>query len=208
MDLQGSWHSKALTNPIIWYNITSSNAVIFSSIGHFFQWFSGQPSTAESPVFHVLIKLPAILADLLLAIILFFLTRQWKGRVTGFLAAAAFISQPFRVRLPALFLSAATCAFAFFLFNTEMHERYLFPFVALGLPVAFLGLRAASLYAAISFLFFLNLLGWLPYGSLDRAIFRAFPTLDVAIGTTQVICFLFWISLLFNFRSRASGTEL
>lgn len=349
--------------------------VIFSGIGHFYQWFSGQPPHPESPGFHTVIKLPAIVADLSLALLLFFLLRRWKGRTMGFLAAAAFTfhpavfydsaywgqtdslftlfmtaalgafalqwaaisaclftialftkaqtvllfplfgllfltsgwktflrglvgssvttltilfpfalggalnavmnvylrsighypivssaaynfwwslygdsaqsmqdstllfgtishrsvgfllfgavctmtliflwqalrpSQPFRVRFPALFLGASTCAFAFFLFNTEMHERYLFPFVALGLPVAFLSLRAARLYAIISFLFLLNLVGWLPFGSIDRAIFRAFPTLDVAIGTAQVICFFLWFILLFDFRRASTPTS-
>lgn len=345
--------------------------IIFSSIGHFYQWFSGQPPSTESPGFHIFIKFPAIIADLLLALILFFLLRQWKGRMAGFLAAAALTfhpavfydsaywgqtdaivtffmtaalgafalqwstlsaslitialltkmqavsllplfgllfltsgwkalltgttgssltalalllpfvignalesvihvyiraighypivssaaynfwwslygdaaqslqdstllfgsishrstglllfgaacililallwpalrpTQPFRVRLPALFLGASSCAFAFFLFNTEMHERYLFPFVALGLPVAFLSPRASRLYATISFLFFLNLVGWLPYNSIDRAIFRAFPTLDVAISAVQVVCFFLWIGLLLDFRRNA-----
>lgn len=348
--------------------------VIFSSIGHFYQWFSGQPPTTASPGFHILIKLPAITADLLLALILFFLVRQWKGRTAGFLAAAAFTfhpavlydsaywgqtdaivtlfmtaalgvfalqwialstslitialltkmqavsllplfgllfltsgwktflkgiagssltaialllpfaigntlktvmhvylqavghypivssaaynfwwslygdaaqslqdstllfgaishrsagfllfgtaciviltllwqtlrpTQPFHVRLPALFLAASSCALAFFLLNTEMHERYLFPFIALGLPVAFLSSRAAYLYTTISLLFFLNLVGWLPYGSIDRAIFRTFPTLDVAIGATQVACFFLWIGLLFDFRRQQKSS--
>lgn len=371
LGLARSYTEQVDGNPLP--NYPPFSIAIFASIGHFSQWFLGQPPTKESPGFHIFIKLPAIIADLSLALILFFLIRQWKGRTAGFLAAAAltfhpailydsaywgqtdaivtffmtaalgafalqwitlsaslitialltkiqaifllplfgllflasgwktllkgiagssltalvillpFIlggtvdtvmnvyiqsvgympvissfaynfwwslygdtahslqdstllfstishrfagfllfgtacivvftllwkalrpSQPFRVRLPALFLGASSCALAFFLFNTEMHERYLFPFVALGLPIAFLSSRATSLYTTISFLFFLNLVGWLPYSNIDRAIFRTFPTLDVAISAAQVVFSFLWIGLLLDFRRSVKG---
>lgn len=98
--------------------------------------------------------------------------------------------------LPAVFLAAGCSAYAFFLFNTQMHERYLFPFLALGLPIAFLHWRALGWYVAGSMLFFWNLLGVLPYTMVDRNLFAAFPSLDVFIATLHLVVFVGFALLL------------
>lgn len=107
-------------------------------------------------------------------------------------------------RTIALFLGAALLASAFFLFNTEMHERYMFPVVALGLPVAFWSRKAAWLYIATTGLYFMNLLGWLPMVLFDRALYETFHSLDIAIATAQVIVFGGMFSLIFDVRKKAA----
>jgi Gpi18-like mannosyltransferase len=85
--------------------------------------------------------------------------------------------------------AGAVMAFAFFLFNTEMHERYLFPFLALGLPMCFIHPRGAFIYAGISICFLWNLFGWLPFMTIDQSMFRNFPALDIFIASAQVFLF-------------------
>jgi hypothetical protein len=88
-----------------------------------------------------------------------------------------------------IFAVPALTAYAFFLANTEMHERYLFPLMPLGLPLAFISARGAWSYAAASALFFLNLLGVLPWTGLDRALYRELPNLPACIGVCHVFVF-------------------
>jgi Gpi18-like mannosyltransferase len=97
-----------------------------------------------------------------------------------------------KVALPYAFTVAAFLAHAFFMLNTEMHERYLFPLVFMGIPMAFFSAHAAVVYASISGLYFMNLLGWLPASWVDKALYSSFPTLDVVIAVLQTV-------LLFHF---------
>ena len=99
-----------------------------------------------------------------------------------------------------LFLLASLSSFAFFLFLTEMHERYLFPFVAFGLPVAFLGRKEAWLYALVSGLFFMNLLGYLAIGFIDRGLYNEFSSLDVFFASMQVFLFALLFGVLWSQR--------
>jgi len=95
----------------------------------------------------------------------------------------------------ALFTAAALIAFGFFMLTTEMHERYMFPFLALGLPFAFQGIRPALLYTGISFAFFLTLLRVLPFSFIDRALFQQFPSLDIFIATLQSVFLVILIKM-------------
>lgn len=87
-------------------------------------------------------------------------------------------------------LGAALLSLAFFLFNAQMHERYFFPFCALALPAALRSRAVMIPYLVISLLGWMNLLGALPWGSFDRAIFARFDTIDVACATTMVVTFM------------------
>ena len=98
--------------------------------------------------------------------------------------------KPSRALFYSLFAAASFLAFTFFLFSTQMHERYLFPFVALGLPMAFINRKGAFLYGAVSALFLSNLMGWLPLGAVDRMLFATFPTLDVMIAVCQFFAYI------------------
>jgi Gpi18-like mannosyltransferase len=89
----------------------------------------------------------------------------------------------------AVLLAGALTVSAFFIFATAMHERYQFAFVVLALPVAMYSLAGGLLYATTSGLILLNVLGAMPFGSLDAAMFRAIPALPKAIGVLQVAIF-------------------
>ncbi|TSC58673.1 MAG: putative integral membrane protein [Candidatus Peregrinibacteria bacterium Greene0416_19] len=96
------------------------------------------------------------------------------------------------------FIAAALLSHAFFVFPTEMHERYLFPFVALGIPLVFTGVVGAILYVLTSLAYLLNLLGAMSYSAWDRWLFRTFPELDRYIGLAQVIFFVAMVFLLWS----------
>lgn len=98
-----------------------------------------------------------------------------------------------------LFTSAAFLSFTFFMFSTEMHERYLFPFVALGLPLIFAGMSGIILYGAVSALFFLNLLAVLSIGSVDQALFSRFPDMKMYIAISQCIAYFAFTAYLLTF---------
>jgi hypothetical protein len=92
-------------------------------------------------------------------------------------------------RASIVFLVPALTASAFFLFNTEMHERYLFPMMALGLPLLVISRAGRFTYIASSVLFLLNLLGSFPWSNVDRMMFRDLPNLPAAIGACHVFAF-------------------
>lgn len=96
-------------------------------------------------------------------------------------------------------IATAFVSHAFFVWNTQMHERYLFPFVALGLPMIWASRRFAFIYVSVSILFFLNLLGWLPAGPIDRALFEIFPALDGFIASLQVVFFFMFAAEIVRF---------
>ncbi len=118
---------------------------------------------------------------------LFLLPLVWRRLIT---------LKPDISRVPYLFAAATFACHAFFLFNTEMHERYLFPFVALGLPAAFISRKSAWLYGVVSLLFLMNLLGWLPWTIVDKELYKTFVTLDVFIASFQVFAFFSYASML------------
>ena len=94
-------------------------------------------------------------------------------------------------RVPELpLLVTALTAYSFFLFNTEMHERYLFPLMALSLPLIFVSRRGAVLYILGSLFFWLNLLGQLPLGPIDRALFQTFTNLSWFIGAMHFFIYI------------------
>lgn len=88
------------------------------------------------------------------------------------------------------YCSALLCA-AFFLFLTQMHERYLFPFVVLGIPLIFMGRKIAAAYWAMVIAFTFNMMGVLPVTVVDKALYRAFDAFDVFVAGTMVWMFIF-----------------
>lgn len=114
------------------------------------------------------------------------------------------LAEPFHQRMVILFSTAGLFALAFFLFLTQMHERYLFPFVALALPMAFVSVQGAVIYGLVSFLFFLNLLGFLPWTPVERALHAEFPALDVFFGTIQVCLFVLMMKMVLGFRKASN----
>ena len=90
----------------------------------------------------------------------------------------------------ALFFCAALLCHAFFLFLTQMHERYMFPFVALGIPLVFMSKRLATYYFIASIAFWINLMGVLPFTFIDTALYQQFDILDGFVAATQVWMFI------------------
>lgn len=69
-------------------------------------------------------------------------------------------------RLRAAFLAGTLVTLGLFVCGPEMHERYLFPVLALALPLALTRWTDAGLYALVSGAFLLNLSSVFPYGWL------------------------------------------
>ena len=91
-----------------------------------------------------------------------------------------------------LMLTAAIIAYAFFMVNAEMHERYLFPYMVFGLPLLCTGKRGVMLYCSASILFILNLTSIVSFGSFDSWLLQKefHKGLPVAIATLQVVVFV------------------
>jgi len=100
-----------------------------------------------------------------------------------------------------LFAVPAVTVYAFFLFNTEMHERYLFLLLPLGIPVVLTG-PGLRPYLAASLLFFINVIGVLPWTPLDRAAFKEFPNLPGLIGVCNVLVFVAMFRLFVRGRAQ------
>jgi len=74
----------------------------------------------------------------------------------GAVAAVAVWQVARRDDLPGLLLATLLLAVAFFVLPTRVHERYLFPALALAAPLVLRNWRWASLYAVLSVSFFAN----------------------------------------------------
>lgn len=83
--------------------------------------------------------------------------------------------------------AAAMLAWSFFVWNTEVHERFLFPFCAFGVSFLLLSRAHKAVYWGVSILFTLNLLGILHFTPIDAWLFVTFPRLPIAIAWLQVL---------------------
>jgi Gpi18-like mannosyltransferase len=128
----------------------------------------------------------------------------WGFILIGFAyAIALFYARPWRSTQPTynwerLFAAAAVIAAVFFLFGAEMHERYMFPFVAFGLPIAILYWRGAVIYVTISFLFFLNLSLVQYFSPVWNGFWGKFPSLSTMIAASLVTLILVYIVWMFQ----------
>lgn len=91
----------------------------------------------------------------------------------------------------ALFVCASLLAAAFFMFLTQMHERYMFPYVVLGVPMIFINRRFAMIYWIATIAFWFNLMGVLPVTAIDKGIYAEFDSFDVFLASTQVWMYIF-----------------
>ncbi len=89
---------------------------------------------------------------------------------------------------------ASIMAYAFFLFATEMHERYLFPLMFLAIPIAVENKKIFALYAISSVLFLLTMMSYLPFGIVDTFLYTKIEHLEIIIA----ICQLWTFSLFFK----------
>ena len=112
-----------------------------------------------------------------------------------------------RARATGLLIVAAGLCLAFFVVNTQMHERYLQPFVALGLPLAFLGARWAVIYGVSTGLFTLNMMTVIGGNGWAQAILRVVPhgPWIVALVQTALLAWFLWEALLWSRTMRLSA---
>lgn len=117
-----------------------------------------------------------------------FLTYRTIG--LGMCAVAATVALAYawvRADLRGALIAGAYLVFAFYILPVTTHERYLFPFLGLLLPVAVVERRWLWLYVPVSLLFFFNLLAAAPpVKSLDgthihNPLFLAGAALNVAL---------------------------
>ncbi len=89
-------------------------------------------------------------------------------------------------RVEAVLSCAAMVSLAFFLFPTEIHERYLFPFVVLAALWGASGRREMALFLVLSLAVGLNIAHSLPISATD-AFFRIVPAADRLISLATVV---------------------
>jgi hypothetical protein len=97
---------------------------------------------------------------------------------------------PLRYRrdLPTILAAGLFVAFAFYFLPTRVHERYLFPAMALGAPLAVASWRVLVAYLLLSAAFALTIL----YALVDTTSFTiAKPLQDLLLTQTAVV----WIGL-------------
>ncbi|MEX0783213.1 MAG: hypothetical protein WD557_11225 [Dehalococcoidia bacterium] len=99
-------------------------------------------------------------------------------------------------------VAAAYLASAFYSWPVGSHERYLYPFLALLLPVALLDRKWMWLYVAVSTTFFLNLVTVAPprHEWMDRWVYGDFGVAVAALNTALFAAFT--CMLLLGLRSR------
>ncbi len=91
----------------------------------------------------------------------------------------------------ALMLTSALACYAFFLLLTQMHERYLFAYVALGLPLILTGRTGIALYVSTSLVFWFNIFDILPVGG-NAAVdaLHEFPSRSTFAASVQSMLFV------------------
>ncbi len=91
-----------------------------------------------------------------------------------------------------VFFAAGFVALAVFLTGTDMHERYLFPFIALALPWGLQKRRNAVAYGVISVLFFLNMTVAFHHEILTQVFRDSITNVPVIIAGVQIVALL-WL---------------
>lgn len=84
------------------------------------------------------------------------------------------------------------CSGAFFLFITQMHERYMYSFFLLGIIPAILRPTLRVPYAIMSLAYFFNLVGVVQFTPIDKALFAEFESFDGFVASVLVLSFI-WI---------------
>lgn len=101
--------------------------------------------------------------------------------------------------VPALLVGSGLLVYAFFLFNVEMHERYMFSFITLGLPLLFIHWRTALLYICASAGFFFNLTAvYHHFTTVDITLTHIFPNMSNIIAGVNIFIFLFLLRQLWS----------
>jgi hypothetical protein len=75
-------------------NYPAFSLMIFAGMGHLYQAVWSPEFDHTDPVFRLFIKFPAMLADILTALLMFFLIRKWRGTNAGLIAAGLMAFHP------------------------------------------------------------------------------------------------------------------
>ncbi len=106
------------------------------------------------------------------------------------------------------FLLTGLIASSFFLFNTEMHERYHVAAFPLLLPMLFLSPRAAKLYALTVVAYLFNLLHVVQFGWLDKTIVDEFSGgIRPTVAVLQLILFFCNVQEILRVQQALDGEE-
>ncbi len=116
---------------------------------------------------------------------------------------------PLLTRATGLLIASAGLSFAFFIVNTQMHERYLQPLVVLGLPLAFVSPRWAWIYGLSTTLYAINMMNVIGGNGWAQSIVRAVPhgVTVIAVCQTLLLAWLFWEALAWRKRLRLSAAN-
>jgi len=144
------------------------------SFNAFNLWMLGENAEASDTVPPMsLVRIAAGGAPSVEADASWFLALTWRRISIALFALAVASVLSVYLRRPgsvARFGAAGALALAFYLFPTEMHERYAFPAVALLAPWAASRIRNERLYLALTVTLLLNLVAVLPPDGLERPI--------------------------------------
>lgn len=99
----------------------------------------------------------------------------------------------------AAILAATISAMAFFLLNAEMHERYLFPYLALALPLAFVRIKLSAIYLIVTFCILFNMLAVVPFGAIDAFFFRRIPNFSILLAFAQLTAFYVTLTIAMRY---------
>ncbi len=81
-------------------------------------------------------------------------------------------------------LTVSVVSLSFFLFNAGVHERYMFPVIAFGLPLIFMTFRGRLLYACITGIFFINI--WSAFEAWSGI--KSHDVLGIACSVILLLC--------------------
>ncbi len=94
------------------------------------------------------------------------------------------------LRAEAILAASSMCALAFFLFVTQMHERYGFLFFTFALPLSFFMKRGQWYIGGLLFVWLFNVLHAFPFSPLEYFFFRTFPAFDRFLSVAAVVLFV------------------
>lgn len=95
-----------------------------------------------------------------------------------------------RMRTEAVLAAASVTTLGFFMFSTQMHERYFFPFIASAIPLLFFIVRGRVIIVTLLCSLTLNLLASFPISRSILYFYRIFPELDGFIASINLIFFI------------------
>ncbi len=95
-----------------------------------------------------------------------------------------------RIRTEAVLAAASVTTLGFFVFSTQMHDRYFFPFVACAVPLLFFMKKGRVTVGFLLLALLFNLLASFPISKFVLYFFKIFPAFDVLVASATFILFI------------------